>query len=51
LAIGIMLFFLVDFLQGLGIAGRLPPAMAAWAPPLMTLLLVTAALWQVEDTR
>ena len=51
LAIGIVLFFLVDFLQGLGIAGRLPPAMAAWAPPLMTLLLVTAALWQVEDTR
>ena len=50
LALGIFLYFLVDFLQGLGIAGRLPPAMAAWAPPLITALLVGAGLWQLEDS-
>ena len=46
---GVGLFFLRNLTQVLGEAGDVPPAMAAFAPPLVGSLLALAALLQSEE--
>ena len=48
-ASGVGLFFLRNLTQVLGEAGEVPPAFAAFAPPLVAALLAMAALLKLED--
>lgn len=47
LAFGV--YFLRNFARILGEAGQIPPALAAWAPPLAAVALALALLLQFED--
>lgn len=49
IAIGFSIFLLGDLLNALGISERLPLAMAAFAPALLTLLMGLTALLYLED--
>lgn len=46
---GVGLFFLRNLTQVLGEAGEVPPAFAAFAPPLIAALLALTALLRLED--
>lgn len=46
---GFGIYFLRNFAQVLGEAGQIPPAMAAWTPPLAAILLALALLLHLED--
>ncbi|MBX2834192.1 MAG: LPS export ABC transporter permease LptG [Micavibrio sp.] len=46
---GFVVFFLSSYLQALGFSGQLPPALAAWAPALIFILLGLTALINLED--
>lgn len=48
-AAGVGLFFLRNLTQVLGEAGDVPPALAAFAPPLVAALLALTALLRLED--
>ncbi|MGY6410949.1 MAG: LPS export ABC transporter permease LptG [Alkalilacustris sp.] len=42
-------FFLRDFAQVLGENGQIPPALAAWSPPMIASLLAVAFILQMEE--
>jgi lipopolysaccharide export system permease protein len=46
---GFALYFLKDFAESLGAQGQIPLPVAAWTPPLATILLVVALLLHLED--
>lgn len=46
---GFLLFVLSDMVMALGISANLPPALAAWSPAGVTLLLGLAVLLHIED--
>lgn len=46
---GLGLFFLQYFAQVLGERGDVPPALAAWAPPVVALMIAVARLLRLED--
>jgi lipopolysaccharide export system permease protein len=46
---GFTLFFVTDVAKALGASGAIPPMLAAWAPPLATVLAATALLLHLED--
>jgi lipopolysaccharide export system permease protein len=46
---GFGVYFLRDFARLLGEAGQIPVALAAWSPPVATLLLAYAAILHLED--
>lgn len=48
-ALGVALFFLRNLTQVMGEAGEVPPAFAAFAPPLIAALLALAALLRLEE--
>ena len=48
-ALGFILFFFNQFCGALGKAEVIPPALAAWAPPLMALLGGFTLLCYTED--
>lgn len=48
-AAGLGLFFLAHFAQVLGDNGQIPPALAAWAPPLAGALAALGRLLQLEE--
>jgi lipopolysaccharide export system permease protein len=43
------LYFIRNFAQILGEAGQIPPALAAWAPPLAGIALAVGILFNTED--
>ncbi len=47
--LGFALYFMRNFAQILGENGQLPPALAAWAPAIASLLLALGLLLQAED--
>lgn len=49
LIIGFSLYFLKDIAFALGSSGRLPPAIAAWLPPLLTLMVGAVLVFNQED--
>lgn len=49
IAAGFIVFFLSSYLQALGGSGELPPALAAWAPSLISFLCGLSALMVLED--
>jgi lipopolysaccharide export system permease protein len=49
IATGFVLFFLSDLVLALAHSTRLPPLIAAWAPPLASALIGLAALMHAED--
>jgi lipopolysaccharide export system permease protein len=46
---GFCLYFFKDVTFALGVAGKLPPLLAAWLPPLLTLMLGAALVFNQED--
>jgi lipopolysaccharide export system permease protein len=46
---GFVIFFLRNFAQVLGESGQIPIALAAWAPPVIAMLLALGLLLQLED--
>lgn len=46
---GFVLFIAVDLSQALGLAGNVPPVLAAWAPATAATLLALATLFHLED--
>jgi lipopolysaccharide export system permease protein len=48
-ATGFLLYFLSDLISALGVSGRLPIALAAWSPAVVSCLLGTAMLLHLED--
>jgi lipopolysaccharide export system permease protein len=49
LAVGFAVFFSNQLCSALGSAGVLPPALAAWAPPVLALLSGVTVLYYTED--
>lgn len=47
--IGFIVFFLSSFLQALGASHQIPIILAAWSPPLITLMLGVTAILHLED--
>ncbi len=46
---GFIIYFLSDLIHALGLSGAMPVAVAAWTPPLVTLLIGVATLLHYED--
>lgn len=46
---GFLLHFLNDIIRAYGLSGRLPIVLAAWASPLITVLLSSSTLLHLED--
>lgn len=46
---GFCLYFFKDVTFALGVAGKLPPLLVAWLPPLLTLMLGAALVFNQED--
>jgi lipopolysaccharide export system permease protein len=46
---GFLLYFLSDLVLALGLSGKLPPWLAAWAPGGVSMLLGVASLFHLED--
>ncbi|MBT9383224.1 LPS export ABC transporter permease LptG [Pseudooceanicola sp. CBS1P-1] len=47
--LGFSLYYIRNFAQVLGESGQIPVMLAAWAPPIASLLLATGLLLQMED--
>ena len=47
--IGFIVFFLSSYLQALGYSSQIPPALSAWSPSLICLLLGTSVIMTFED--
>ena len=48
-ATGFLLYFLSDVVSALGASARVPVALAAWSPAVVSCLLGTAMLFHLED--
>ena len=46
---GFLVFFLTDIVQALGLSGKLPTALAGWAPAGISAMLGVAMLFHLED--
>lgn len=49
LGVGFLLYFFKDVTFALGSSGRLPPLIAAWLPPLLTVMAGAALVFNQED--
>lgn len=49
LVVGFALYFFKDITFALGASGRLPPVIAAWLPPLLTLMVGAVLVFNQED--
>lgn len=49
LIVGFFLYFFKDITFALGVAGGLPPIIAAWLPPLLTLMVGAVLVFNQED--
>ena len=49
LIVGFSLYFFKDLTFALGTSGRLPPMIAAWLPPLLTLMVGAVLVFNQED--
>ena len=49
--IGFVIYFLSDILYALGMAEKIPPFLAVWLIPLVTLMLSVASLLHIEHSR
>jgi lipopolysaccharide export system permease protein len=49
LIVGFALYFFKDITFALGTSGRLPPVIAAWLPPLLTLMVGAVLVFNQED--
>lgn len=49
LLMGFGLYYVRNFAQILGESGQLPPLLAAWVPPVASVLLATGVILQMED--
>jgi lipopolysaccharide export system permease protein len=49
LIVGFFLYFFKDVTFALGVSGRLPPVIAAWLPPLLTLMVGAVLVFNQED--
>jgi len=49
LIVGFALYFFRDITFALGASGRLPPVIAAWLPPLLTLMVGAVLVFNQED--
>ena len=47
--LGFALYYIRSFVQILGETGQVPVALAAWAPPVASLLLAMGLLLHMED--
>ena len=47
--IGFVVFFMSSYLQALGSSQQIPPALAAWAPAVVCMLLGLTAIMNLED--
>lgn len=47
--LGLLIFFLSSFLQALGASHQIPAILAAWAPAVVTILLGSAIMLNLED--
>jgi lipopolysaccharide export system permease protein len=47
--LGFALYYLRNFIQIMGENGQIPVALAAWAPPVASLMLAVGLLLHMED--